>query len=388
MKKRGIYVHIPFCQSKCYYCDFVSFSKCSKDNVGLYFESLWSEIEQAAEKTSIKSVYFGGGTPSFVPEIYIIKTLDFIKEKFNLCEDAEITIEANPDSLTQEKANAYFKAGFNRVSIGLQAAQDAVLKTLGRPHTFADFMRAISVLRKAGFKNLSADLMFGLPNQSIEDVLESVERLAEIKEIKHVSCYSLELKEGTVLKQKIQSGELTLPTENQERKMAYALREALNQAGLNQYEISNFARPGFESRHNGAYWDLSPYYGFGLGAAAYINNERKTNTPILKVYTDWGIASLAKAAEERTPPPTIERHHLKIKEQQEDFMFLGLRRMKGVDDCQFREQFGQSFFILYQEIIESLKSQGLIWQKETRIGLTLKGQDFANRVFMAFLQTD
>ena len=357
--------------------------------MGLYFESLWSEIEQGAvEKAKIRSIYFGGGTPSFVPQAYIIKTLDLIKEKFNLCEDAEITIEANPDSLTQEKANAYFKAGFNRVSIGLQAAQDRLLKILGRPHTFADFMKAISVLRKAGFKNLSADLMFGLPNQSIEDVLESVERLAEIKEIKHVSCYSLELKEGTVLKQKIQSGELSLPTEKQERKMAYVLREALNEAGLNQYEISNFARPGFESRHNGAYWDLSPYYGFGLGAAAYINNERKTNTPILKVYTDWGIASLAKASEERTPPPTIECHHLSTTEQQEDFMFLGLRRMKGVDDYQFREQFGKSFFILYQEAIETLKKQGLLWQKETRIGLTLKGQDFANRVFMAFLQMD
>lgn len=357
--------------------------------MGLYFESLWSEIEQAAEKkTRIRSVYFGGGTPSFVPQAYIIKTLDLIKEKFSLCEDAEITIEANPDSLTQEKANAYFKAGFNRVSLGLQAAQDGLLKILGRPHTFADFMNAIRILKQAGFKNLSADLMFGLPNQSIDDVLESVERLAEIKEIKHVSCYSLELKEGTVLKQKIQSGELSLPTEKQERKMAYVLREALNEAGINQYEISNFARPGFESRHNGAYWDLSPYYGFGLGAAAYINNERKTNTPILKVYTDWGIESQTKAPEERTPPPRMECHHLNIIEQQEDFMFLGLRRMKGVDDRQFRAQFGKSFFILYREGIETLKKQGLLWQKETRIGLTLKGQDFANRVFMAFLQTD
>ena len=356
--------------------------------MNLFFESLWIEIEQtAAEKTSIRSVYFGGGTPSFVPQSYIIKTLVLIKEKFNLCEDAEITIEANPDSLTEEKASAYFEAGFNRVSIGLQAAQDTLLKTIGRPHTFADFLVAISALKKAGFTNLSADLMFGLPNQSIEDVLESVEHLAIIEEIKHVSCYSLELKEGTLLKKKIQSGALTLPDETKERQMAYALRKALNKAGIYQYEISNFARPGFESRHNTAYWDLLPYYGFGLGAAAYINNERKTNTPILKVYTDWGIASQEKVPEERTSPPTIERHFLSQTEQEEEFMFLGLRKIKGVDDCQFRQQFGKSFFMIYQEEIEKLKKQGLLWQKKTEIGLTLKGQDFANRVFMAFLQT-
>ncbi len=373
----GIYIHMPFCKSKCRYCDFPSFAGISLGRQAAYGKALQREIRDFAQKQperlKAETIYIGGGTPSIVDAEQIDGVLAVIQRYFEVDDKAEITLEANPESMTPQKAKAYRKMGINRISMGLQAAQDRLLKTLGRPHTLADFDTALTYLCDAGFDNLSADLMFGLPGQHLEDVAQSVEHLTAFPVIRHLSCYSLKIEEGTPFAAMAAAGKLDLPDEDDERAMERLIHQKLEIAGLMQYEISNYAIPGFESRHNSRYWTMDDYVGFGLGAASYYNNTRWTNTFSFEAYL------------EKTPVPKAECHVLSAEEARGDFMFLGLRRNRGVSDEAYRRLFGRSFFDDYAKAIGKLTTQGLLRQQDDSLLLTERGRDLANQVFMEFV---
>ncbi|MFR2404050.1 MAG: coproporphyrinogen-III oxidase family protein, partial [Eubacterium callanderi] len=265
--------------------------------------------------------------------------------------------------------------GLNRVSMGLQTTSDRGLKALGRIHTCADFVASLDLLVGAGFENISADLMFGLPGQTLEDVRQDIDRLTAFAPIKHISCYSLKIEEGTAFDTLYRQGKLPVPDEGLERQMQHAIIDGLAENGFEQYELSNFARNGWESRHNSLYWVMKPYVGFGLGAASYYKEERRTNVMDMEDYC--ALVTQGKA-------PVLEAHTLDAQEKKGDFMFLGLRRMCGVDDADYRELFGSSFFEDFEEI-GSLVERGLLTREDQVIRLTPKGQDLANQVFVAFV---
>lgn len=379
MENVGIYVHVPFCQQKCRYCDFPSWAGLGEADARRYFEAVCLEIRAfAAEqgRLSARTVYFGGGTPSYVAADHIGQVMDCIQECFELPEGAvEATIEANPGTLTGEKCRAYRSMGLNRVSLGLQTTSDEGLKALGRIHTYADFESSLELLGSAGFENISADLMFGLPGQTLEDVRRDLARLTALEPVKHISCYSLKIEEGTAFDTLYRQGKLALPDEALERQMQHAVIDGLAEKGFEQYEISNFARKGWESRHNSLYWVMKPYVGFGLGAASYYKEERRTNVMAMGDYCT--LAEQGKA-------PVLEAHTLDVQEKKGDFMFLGLRRMCGVNDADYRRLFGSSFFEDFEEI-GNLVAEGLLTREGPVIRLTPKGQDLANQVFVAFV---
>ena len=373
----GLYIHIPFCKRKCLYCDFPSWA--GKETLAAdYFRRLTAEIKtfaQTHDAQSVDTVYFGGGTPSLVDAGFIAQVMETLERHFRL-ENPEITLEMNPASASRDKLAVYRACGINRASVGLQARQDALLKTLGRLHSWADFKATLDDLDAVGITNVSADLMFGLPGQTTAMVLDSARALAAFENIRHISCYSLKVEEGTPFDALERRGALNLPGEDEERAMQHAVIAELEALGFRQYEISNFAKPGYKSRHNSRYWDMSDYLGFGLGAASYFGGRRFTNTFDLETY----LASPPEA-----PAPRAEDHALSGDEARGDFMFLGLRRTDGVADAGYRRLFGRSFFEDYGDEIAGLIAQGLVEKTAAGIRLTARGQDFANQVFMAFV---
>ena len=269
---KSLYIHIPFCKSKCYYCDFNSY--CGKEDlIEKYVDTVIADIKQLNEEFS--SVYFGGGTPSVIPSKYIKDIMKHIK-----C-NGEITLELNPGTITKEKLLDFKEAGINRLSIGLQAAQDDLLKQIGRIHTLKDFDEAYSLTREVGFNNISVDLMFGLPNQTVKDVEESLNYIIDINP-EHVSCYSLIVHDELVEKHPLAFS--NLPNDETERQMYYLICYRLLKAGFEHYEISNFAKYGYESKHNMCYWNQDEYYGVGAGASGYINGERYKNADSIEEY--------------------------------------------------------------------------------------------------------
>jgi len=283
MSKLGLYVHIPFCQKKCKYCDFVSFS-CEASIINNYFNALEKEIENTIIKDrKISTIYIGGGTPSLCDSKYIVKTLELIKEKFIVHESAEITIEINPGTVNEEKLIDYKIAGVNRISIGLQSTIDRLLKLIGRIHSYEDFLNTYNLARKIGFKNINVDLMFALPTQTKEDLIESLNNIISLKP-NHISLYSLILEENTELESLVKDGKMELPGEELERKMYHLAKKILEQNGYNHYEISNFAKMGLESKHNIDCWNQEEYLGFGLSAHSYFNNKRYSNISNLDDY--------------------------------------------------------------------------------------------------------
>lgn len=377
MECPGIYIHIPFCVQKCAYCAFASARPRSSGEMSEYIEALCLEIRAFARShpgLGARTLYVGGGTPSMLGIDQMERLTAVLSQTFDLSETAERTIEVNPASAMKEKLTAYRALGFDRLSIGLQAYQDRLLKLLGRAHSVRDFDETWEHALEAGFANLSADVIFGLPTQSAADLEDTLAALLGHEGLTHLSCYSLSVEPGTAMETAVASGQLALPDEVLERQMYHALVTRLELAGLRQYEISNFARPGFESRHNSAYWDLTPYLGFGLGASSYYNHERWTNTLSLDAYL-----------EDPAGAPKSEAHHLSAAERRGDFMFLGLRRKAGVDDRCYREKFGTSFFADYGQEIQSLIMAGLVEKQGLSLRLTPKGMDLADQVFMAFV---
>ncbi|MGV8905548.1 MAG: radical SAM family heme chaperone HemW [Acetobacterium sp.] len=381
MSGLGIYCHIPFCIKKCAYCDFPSFNINSEDEIKSYFKALQKEIKAFASKHKndklplVDTIYFGGGTPSAVAPEYISDTMALLHDVFTISKDAEQTIEINPGTLSQKKAEIFRASGFNRVSMGLQAWQDDLLKSLGRIHRQADFIMSMNLLKDAGFENISVDLMYGLPGQRVADVVATLAALMDFSPT-HLSCYSLILEAGTPMQKRAARGDICLPDEDIERAMHWQINRFLTAHGYDHYEISSYGKPGYESRHNLKYWEGIPYCGFGLGAHGFYNGSRYGNTDNLSDY----LTALEDGQDPGQEDAPLTPHQL-----MSEWLFLGLRKLKGVDDGIFQQRFGQSFFELYENDIAALIKKGLLVREGSNLRLTNHGQDFGNQVFMAFI---
>ena len=374
MKELGIYVHIPFCKRKCAYCDFISFSGKAR-LIEKYVEALKREINKCKigkEDYMVKTIYFGGGTPSFIESKYIVEILEAIKEKFNISKNAEITIEINPGTVTEEKLKDYYEVGINRISFGLQSTNSQLLKLVGRIHSYSSFLEGYNLAKKTGFKNINVDLMIGLPVQTLKDVQKDLSRIIELNP-EHVSVYSLIVEEGTRIEEKIKNKELYLPSEKLERKMYWEVKKKLEEAGYIHYEISNFAKAGYESKHNLSCWNQEEYLGFGLAAHSYFNNVRYSNTDDFEEYFDWPENS--KIIHERQTD----------EDKQKEFMLLGLRKIEGVAISDFKNKFIENPIYLYRETLNKLVTQGLIEVDIDSIKLTNRGIDLANLVWEEFV---
>ena len=375
MKKLGLYIHIPFCVKKCNYCDFLS-APANKQVQIAYMETLQKEIEEKAieyKEWIVDTVFIGGGTPTSVPYETIVKTMETIKKEFALTKDCEITMECNPGTVTMEAMNAYAAAGINRISIGLQSADDGLLKTLGRIHTYEQFLDSYNYARNAGIQNINVDIMSGLPSQTIEQYTDTLKKVADLG-VEHISAYSLIVEEGTPFYKLYEEEKLELPDEDTEREMYYQTGTMLKQYGFLRYEISNYAKNGFECKHNKRYWKRDNYLGIGLGAASFIENTRYKNTEWLDEYLIEN-----KYLEKN------EIQNLSKEECMEEFMFLGLRMTKGISKTEFKETFGVLVEDVYGKVIEKLTSQGLIQTKDDFISLTDYGLDVSNSVWVEFL---
>ncbi|MBO7357213.1 MAG: oxygen-independent coproporphyrinogen III oxidase [Lachnospiraceae bacterium] len=370
-KKAEIYIHVPFCARKCAYCDFVSFVE-DDDTKKAYFDALKKEIIKKTEsigKIPVDSVFFGGGTPSLVDERLILSTMDTIRDVFLLEPDAEITMEMNPDSVKESKLKAYREAGINRVSLGLQSTDNDELKLLSRIHDYETFLRAYEAVRTEGFNNVNIDLMSGLPGQDADKFKKTLERVIALKP-QHISAYSLIIEENTLFYDKYKDG-MGLPTEDTDREIYHMTGDVLKSAGFLRYEISNYALPGYECRHNIGYWTRKDYLGFGIAAASLYENVRFSHTGNLKDYINGNY--------------TQEKEVLSKLDQMEEFMFLGLRLIKGVSKDEFKQEFNESMDSVYGSELVKLEKEGLIVNSD-RVYLTELGLDLANYAMSQFIK--
>ena len=377
----GLYIHIPFCVKKCNYCDFLS-APADDATKNRYVEALCKEIAGYREQTKdyeLATIYFGGGTPSVLDISLTERLVGTVLQNFSMdVRTTEITMEVNPGTVSLEKLKRYRELGINRLSIGMQSAKEEELKLLGRIHTCEDAKNAVRWARTAGFTNISLDLMSALPGQSLNDYKENVEAVLELQP-EHISSYSLIIEETTPFydwyaEGKEKSGDL--PDEDTDREMYAYTKERLCRAGYERYEISNYARPGFESRHNSSYWTGAEYLGAGLGASSLFAGARYHNETDLQTYME----QVATGADIRR-----DIEHLTKKERMEEFMFLGLRRMCGVSRTEFQHRFGVTVESVYGSALQKCKAQGLITIEGDRIALTETGIDVSNRVFVEFI---
>ena len=384
-KKIEIYIHIPFCVKKCAYCDFLS---CPADDKtkDRYVQALCREIEWSKDclkEYLVDTVFIGGGTPSILEEKYIAQILYTLQSAARISDDAEITIECNPGTLTMEKLETYRDAGINRISLGLQSANDKELKTIGRIHDYEEFKKSFNLARLAGFKNINVDLMSALPGQTLESYRDTLAKVITLNP-DHISAYSLIVEDETPLKDMVESGKLSLPSEDEEREMYYYTKEFLERTGYNRYEISNYAKDGYECRHNIGYWKRVEYLGFGIGAASLFKGERFSNTSDINRYMHileedvMNADEIWKALNENTESLTQN-------DEMEEFMFLGLRMMDGISTDDFKESFGKDIKSVYGEVLEKLESQGLLVTEQEKIKLSERGIDISNQVLANFL---
>lgn len=386
------YLHIPFCIQKCGYCDFHSFTS-SPLNRAAYVEALIREIHLEAKhrpadrKLALKTVYLGGGTPGLLEDAQLAQILEAIDQTFGLAQQAEITLETNPGIGHPERAKAWKKMGFNRLSMGLQAIQSHHLKRLGRIHRLEDFDRLTQAAQAAGFERLNADLMIGLPYQTLAEVDESLAYLLA-RGYQHVSVYSLILEPGTPFEKQYgsQAGRAALPDEILERAQMHQVTQRLEAAGRMGYELSNFASPGHESQHNLVYWEALPYYGWGCGAHRYVDGVRRGSLKDFKAYLqafDGSSTHTAKAEIQAALYPFEEA--IDEAEARREFFLLGLRKLKGVTRQAFADRFGEPINPSELNTLQSLVDCGLLAKQQAGWCLTLKGRDLANQVFAAFL---
>ena len=375
-KEIGIYIHIPFCKKKCDYCDFISFSNKDK-KIEEYINAIIKEIEQQKIKSKITTIYIGGGTPSYIDSKLIKEIIAEIKKK-NVDSNAEITIEVNPGTITKNKLEDYKEVGINRLSIGLQVTQNELLKQIGRIHDFEQFLETYKMARKLGFNNINIDLMLGLPNQRIKDLRESLEKIIELNP-EHVSVYSLIVEEGTPISNKIKLGELTLPEEDLERNMYWYVKNTLELNGYRHYEISNFAKPGYESRHNMNCWNQKEYIGIGIAAHSYRDITRYSNTEDLSEY----IKNVKNGHFERN---RIIHEIQKEDDTKREYMILGLRQINGISISKFKEKFGENPIYTFRNELKKLTEEKLIIVDDNNIKLSNKGLDFANIVWEEFIK--
>ena len=368
-----IYVHIPFCIKKCDYCDFLSGPSGSKEQEA-YVKALLGEINAVTEGTgrSVSSIFIGGGTPSVLDENFIGDILKTIRTKFSIQADAEITIEVNPGTADDRKLQAYRKYGINRLSIGLQSPDDRELKILGRIHNYDQFLRTYHSARKAGFDNINIDLMSAIPDQTYEGWIRNLRTAAELKP-EHISAYSLIIEEGTPFFEKYRDNPPV--DEDTDRKMYELTQQMLADRGYARYEISNYARPGFESRHNTKYWTGEDYLGVGLGASSKIGTFRLKNETGLRQY----VSRLSRGETVASVEEILTKE-----DEQVEFFILGMRCMKGVSLRKYRERFGEDAFARYGKTIQKICDRGLAAREEDRLFLTAKGIDVSNLVFEMF----
>ena len=378
MEELGIYIHIPFCKQKCFYCDFCSFAN-KNEMQGKYVETVINEIKNIThkEKYTVTTIYFGGGTPSILNPNYIKNILQEIKSSFEILDDAEITIEINPGTVNEEKLKRYKEYGINRLSIGLQSANDKILKNIGRIHDYKQFEETFFFARKCGFKNINVDLMIGLPTQAIEDVKQTLEKIIQ-KNPEHISVYSLIIEEGTIIEKLINENKLQLPDEETERIMYWTVVNELKENGYNQYEISNFSKKTYESKHNTNCWKQKQYIGLGTSAHSYLNKKRYSNTNNIEEYI--------KNIQENNISKNITIHEEQTEEStMNEYMLLGLRMIQGININEFKQKFKIDPTIKYKEILEKLQKENLIQITKTSIKLTKQGIDFGNIVWEEFI---
>lgn len=376
-----IYIHIPFCVKKCEYCDFLSFPKYDKSYVpALIHEIKNVNLEGKQPKNYIvKSIFIGGGTPSMLSGEGIVAILQQVYKTFEVDKDAEITVEVNPGTVTKKKLTSYMEAGINRISMGLQSANNEELKELGRIHTYEEFLANYELAREIGFRNINIDLMSAIPLQTIDSWKETLSKVIKLSP-EHISAYSLILEEGTNFYDKWNKNLLTLPLEEEERQMYYDTKEILKQAGYYRYEISNYSKSGFECKHNIGYWKRVDYIGFGLGASSLISNKRFTNESSMENY----LQMMKKDA----PNSHQNIQILSQKEEMEEFMFLGLRLNEGINKKEFKHHFQKEYEEVYGECNNKMIQQGLLEEKEERVYLTDKGLDYSNFVMAEFLLSE
>lgn len=374
-KEIGIYVHIPFCKRKCEYCDFISYSN-KNSRIEEYIEAVKREIELQKIKSEITTIYIGGGTPSYIDSKNIKEIMTEIQKK-NVSKDAEITIEVNPGTVTLEKLKDYKDVGINRLSIGLQTTKDELLKQIGRIHNFEQFLETYRMSREVGFKNINVDLMLGLPNQRIKDLKESLEKIIELQP-EHISVYSLIVEDGTPIANKLESGELELPDEDLERNMYWYVKNTLELNGYKHYEISNFAKQGYESKHNMNCWNQKEYIGIGIAAHSYRDITRYSNTENLGEY-------IRNVKNEKLERNRIIHEIQKEDDTKKEYMLLGLRQIDGIKISKFKEKFGDNPIYLFRNELKKLSDENLISVDEDNIKLTNKGIDLANLVWEEFV---
>ena len=379
-----IYIHIPFCLKKCAYCDFLSGPQ-DEDTIEKYVESLLDEIHAHSSNAElvanyeVTSIFLGGGTPSVLSASQIEQVFVALRENFEITQGAEITIEANPGTVTREKLETYRACGINRISFGLQSTNNEELKLLGRIHTYEEFLESFNLARECGFDNINVDLISAIPKQTVASWEKTLQKVIDLNP-EHVSAYSLIVEEGTPFAKVYGEGcpgERDLPSEEDERTIYYRTEELLNAAGYHRYEISNYAKEGKECRHNLGYWERKEYLGIGLGSASLINNTRYSNTTDLKKYI-----------KDAKQPDTIQENIqvLSRQEQMEEFMFLGLRKMEGVSESEFEKCFGVSIDEVYGKQLEGFIKKGLLERKDGWIRLTRQGIDISNYIFAEFMQ--
>ncbi|MDO4266307.1 MAG: radical SAM family heme chaperone HemW [Eubacteriales bacterium] len=379
-----LYIHIPFCAKKCSYCDFLSFCA-TAELQQKYMNQLIGEIEATSSicvPYEIRSVFIGGGTPSVLEPQYITAVMDAVQKRYYLAKDAEITIEVNPASTLRHKFSAYRRAGINRLSIGLQSADNGELRMLGRLHTYEEFLKAYQGARMEGFQNINIDLINCIPMQTMKTWKKTLRSVLMLKP-EHVSVYNLIVEPGTPFEEMQKAGLLMLPGEEETAEIDAFTGEYLAKTGYERYEISNYARPGFACRHNLGYWTEVPYLGFGLGAASYYEGLRWSNTREMEEYlaadfrTRAGFEAIRKGM-----------HSLSKEEAMEEFMFLGLRMVKGVSETDFLMHFQQKIENVYGEVLRKYLSLSLMEHADGHYRLTPRGMDVSNIIMSDFLLTD
>lgn len=377
MKKIGIYIHIPFCEKKCVYCDFNSYDNVTEQTVTNYVKAVLMEIKHwkhRLEDYKVETVYFGGGTPTFLKTYHLESILEVLGS-LNLDSQCEITVEANPNTLNKNKLVHLYNKGVNRLSMGLQTCNEELLKFLGRTHTFKDFERNFYYAREAGFENISVDLIFGIPGQDLKVWTEDLNKLMEFYP-HHVSAYSLKIEKNTPLYKLMKQGKLTPVDDEKDRKMYEIAQKLLNSMGYHHYEISNFALPSKGCRHNLIYWNNNEYIGIGAGAHSYFLNFRFSNTKQPTQYIKRIFAGKNLCVESEKITKDMEMA---------ETMFLGLRLTQGIKKQHFYERFKVDVCEVYGEQIKALKEKGLLQESGSHIKLTPLGLDLANEVFIHFL---
>ncbi len=374
----GIYIHIPFCKSRCSYCDFATDVYRDEARVESYISSLCSEIQNSKSEVqdSVETIYFGGGTPSLLSAKQLEKVLDALHKKFSIQEKAEFTLEMNPATVSLSKLKDFKSLGVNRASFGVQTFNDRALKILARGHDANDARQTFKLLRSSGFENISFDLIGGLPDQTLKDWKKNLDEALKMNP-EHLSLYLLEITEGTPLANQIHSKRQPMPDEDLAGDMYEMLVEMVTGNGFEQYEISSFAKPGFESKHNNKYWLFEAVIGFGVSAHSFNGiNKRWSN----ERDTDKYISIIQNGKS-----PIVERENLSKEQLSIEFGFLSLRLMKGLNLTEYRKRFGRDLMIEYNEDLRNLKNLGLIEVENETLRLTRKGRLYSNEVFATFV---